>query len=184
MTTRPIGTEQGGVLDRIEPDRPAPARGMRLVTAVLVMATSGCLNEAPQGRLLRAGECEYSDQKRYRVENSATGFASAGTLRVINDETNVPLKKGEAFGIQWEATGMPDVATITFVVQHPLIRRDDGTTHMGTRETLLKKSIDGRIESTDCYALIEDYELEPGNWTISIMRGHQVIATQTFKVGS
>jgi hypothetical protein len=149
----------------------------------LVVATAGCF-EKPQGRVLKAGKCTHVDRAQYRTPDSATGFASLSDLNIVDDNTHVPLAKGAAFGMQWEATGMPARTSITFVVQNPMIRRPDGSTMMGSREEIPKESDHGRIESTDCYVLSEDYEVEPGDWTLSVMHGSQVLVTQTFRVGT
>jgi len=141
------------------------------------------LTGVPTGEIVKAGLCVQNQvTTRYTQPQSTAGYATTGPLAIVRETTSIPLQKDTGFGFTWKAKNLPPQAEVVYLVEHPPITRPDGVTLDHFEEPLLMQSRGGEIESIDCYQLSEDYELVPGQWSLSIhYQGRQLIR-QTFHV--
>jgi hypothetical protein len=98
--------------------------------------------------------------------------------------TNVVLAKGTAFGFDFRIDGAPrgSAVNLTHVITHPKMRKPDGT--ILTKQTFEHEvtAADGRISGSIWYTLREDYELLPGEWSLSVLQGTKVLVEKKFRV--
>lgn len=75
---------------------------------------------------------------QYEHKESTAGYAEEGVeIRLVEKTTTIPLKKGIAFGFEWEAQGLPDMPIkIAMRVKHPRTTKPDGTVSTGFDEML------------------------------------------------
>jgi hypothetical protein len=122
---------------------------------------------------------------RYEHKESTAGYTEkGGDLVLVETTTEVPLKKGIAFGIEWEAQGLPSIPIkITWRVKHPRTTKPDGTVSAGFDETLRVRPKEGKIgRRFDCYILSEDWEMLPGEWCLSVVYEGKVLCEKVFHV--
>jgi hypothetical protein len=152
--------------------------------AVLVAALPACgACAAPTGRILHFGLCDSgSTKKDYAQPDSTAGYASRGNVIIGAETDRIPLHKGVGFGYYWHASGLAPTAEVKYLIRHPPITRKDGKRVESFEETLQLQTVEGELETADCYFLDEDYELVPGDWTITLLVHDQVLVTKTFHV--
>ncbi len=122
---------------------------------------------------------------RYEHRESTSGYAEEGVEVVLIEKTaNIPLKKGITFGIEWEAQGLPDIPIkIAMRVKHPQTTKPDGTISTGFDEMLPFFPEKGRIEKRgDYYSLTEDWEMLPGEWSLTMLYEGKVLCEKVFHV--
>ena len=122
---------------------------------------------------------------QYKHNESTAGYAQeAVEVRLVEKTTTIPLKKGIVFGFEWEAQGLPDMPIkIAMRVKHPRTTKPDGTVSTGFDEMLSFFPEKGRIERRgDYYALSEDWEMLPGEWTLSMVFEGRVLCEKVFLV--
>lgn len=121
----------------------------------------------------------------YRHPGSTAGRAAGGVEAVhIEKTTSVPLRKGIMFGFEWEAEGFPPnmPVIITYRVKHPPALKPDGQVSTGFDEPFYVLPQGITLKTADYYMLSEDWELLPGEWTISVLYEDTVIVEKTFTV--
>lgn len=160
---------------------------MKSVVVLVVPALTlfACATPSPSlvtGEVLRSGLCAHREVARYQQAQSTAGYATVGALEVVAETNTILLKRDIGFGFTWRATGMPPVAEVDFVIQHPIITRPDGKSLEGFVEPLKIASESGVITSTDCYILSEEHELVPGKWSIEVRYRGQSIGRREFEV--
>lgn len=137
----------------------------------------------PAGEVVKAGVCVQEQvTQRYSQPQSTAGYATNGPLKIVRETNTIPLQKDIGFGFTWKAKNMPPQAEVIYLVEHPAITRPDGTTLDHFEEPLLTQSKGGQIESIDCYMPSEDYELVPGQWSLSIHYQGRQLLKQIFHV--
>ena len=122
---------------------------------------------------------------QYEHKESTAGYAEeGGEVKLVETTTTIPLKKGIAFGFEWEAEGLPNMPIkIAMRVKHPQTTKPDGTVSTGFDEMLSLYPKKGRIERRgDYYALSEDWEMVPGEWTLSMVYEGRVLCEKVFHV--
>jgi hypothetical protein len=156
----------------------------RLLAACLVAALPALrAHAAPAGRILHYGLCDSgSTKENYAQPDATAGYASRGNVIIGPTTDRVPLHKGVGFGYYWQATGLAPDFDVKYLIRHPPITRKDGKRVEAFEETLRMQSVDGVFETADCYFLDEDYELVPGEWTITLVVQDLVQLTHTFHV--
>jgi hypothetical protein len=116
---------------------------------------------------------------------------SGGENSIVLDEpkiaettTKVPMKKGTKFGYKWQLVGLisDQPVEIIYRYKHPPMVGPDGKRTEGFDRSIEVQPENGKVESFDGYELSEDYELVPGNWTLSILYQGKVMVTKTFQV--
>jgi tetratricopeptide (TPR) repeat protein len=123
--------------------------------------------------------------KKYEDKESTAGYAEeVGETTLLKKTTDIPLKKGIIFGIVWEAQGLPNIPIkVAMRVKHPQTQKPDGTVSTGFDEMLPFFPKKGRIkERGDYYALSEDWEMLPGEWSLSIVYEGKVLCEKVFRV--
>ena len=94
------------------------------------------------------------------------------------------LVKGVSFGFDFRIDGAPAdrPLRLTHLITHPKMRKPDGT-------TLQRQSFDrdvtanqGAIVGSLWYTLREDFELVPGEWTLSVLHDGSVLVEKKFVV--
>lgn len=136
----------------------------------------------PTGAVVRYGLCAQRDRVSYTQPQSTAGYATTGLLQLSETTTDVPLRKGVGFGFVWKANNLPARPVVTYRVEHPSITRPDGVTLDHFEEDLQEESVNGSIETIDCYILSEDHELVPGQWTLSVFFRGSLLAKKIFRV--
>jgi hypothetical protein len=164
--------------------RPSPACvAVALAAALGGHAAAGAAPAAPAGRIVQAGQCDAGSTKETYAQPDATaGYASRGNVMIVRPGDTIPLHKGVGFGYLWHATGLPSTFDLKYRIQHPPITRKDGKRVEMFEETMAQASVDGEFETADCYFLDEDYEVVPGDWTITLLVQDKVLVTRTFHV--
>jgi hypothetical protein len=138
---------------------------------------------APSGRILHYGLCDSGSTKETYAQPDATaGYASRGNVMIGTATDRIPLHKGVGFGYYWQATGLAPSFDLTYLIQHPPITRKDGRRVERFEETLQLQSVDGAFATADCYFLAEDYELVPGDWSITLLVQDKILVSKTFHV--
>lgn len=162
---------------------PSRSCAPRPLVAAAALACSTLAAAAPTGRILQAGLCAPGSTKEvYKQPDSAAGYASRGNVMITSPTDEVPLRKGAGFGYLWHASGLPPTFDLVYRIQHPPITRPDGKRLEAFTETLTLPSVEGELDTADCYFLDEDYELVPGDWTIALLVDDKVLVTKTFHV--
>ncbi len=123
--------------------------------------------------------------RKYEDKESTAGYAQeVGEATLVKKTTDIPLKKGIIFGIVWKAQGLPSIPIkIAMRVKHPQTNKPDGTVSTGFDEMLPFFPQKGGIkERGDYYALSEDWEMLPGEWSLSIVYESKVLCEKVFRV--
>lgn len=150
--------------------------------AAVALLAAGA-HAAPVGRIVQFGLCDSgSGKENYAQPDSTAGYASRGNMMIGSPTDTIPLHKGVGFGYFWHASGLAPTFAVKYRIQHPPIVRKDGKRAEMFEETLQLASTEGQFETADCYFLDEDYELVPGDWTITLLVQDKVLVTKTFHV--
>ena len=153
-----------------------------VVCAFLALSACGA-RAAPAGRIVQFGLCDSgSGKENYAQPDSTAGYASRGNVMIGSPTDRIPLHKGVGFGYFWHASGLAPTFELKYHIQHPPIVRKDGKRVEMFEETLQLQSVEGEFETADCYFLDEDYEIVPGDWTITLLVQDKVLVTKTFHV--
>jgi len=154
-----------------------------LAACLLAALPAAGAHAAPTGRILHYGLCDSGSTKQdYAQPDATAGYASRGNVIIGRTTDRIPLHKGVGFGYLWQATGLAPAFDVKYRILHPPITRKDGRRVDSFEETLHLQSVDGAFETADCYFLDEDYELVPGDWTITLRVQDEVVLTRTFHV--
>jgi hypothetical protein len=154
----------------------------RLVAALLLLA--GTAGAAAQS----VSRVDIVDYGIYAVDRKGTGRNAEGIgLSTVSNErlavkTNViPAQIGVTFGLHYKVIG-PDpgeAVELRKVTRFPDagLRTPSGEVRHETERTLRSKVGETRFTA---YALMDNFELVPGTWTIEIWQGSAKLAAQSF----
>lgn len=120
---------------------------------------------------------------QYSHEESTAGYAEEGIqTTLVKSTTKIPLRKGIAFGFEWEAEGFPrdTPIKISYRIRHPETTKPDGTISSGFDEPFPLLLEDGKIKTGDYYQISEDWELLPGEWCLSVVYENNVLFEKVF----
>jgi len=149
-------------------------------------AQAAVKSQPPTGKIIGYGIYKVVDQGvRYQDKKSTAGYADRGVqVALISKTESIPLKKGVTFGIQWEAQGLPEgPVKILIKVKHPRTTKPDGRISTSSDEIRSFVSEKGQIKNAgDYYQLSEDWEMLPGEWSISIVYEGKVLCKKVFNV--
>jgi hypothetical protein len=122
--------------------------------------------------------------KRITERGSATGYVTEGGRIFQSAGTNVDLVKGVSFGFDFRIDGVPAVQPLrlTHLIAHPKMKKPDGATLEKQTFDRDVMGTDGTISGTLWYTLREDFELLPGEWTLSVLHGTKVLVEKRFSV--
>jgi len=142
--------------------------------------------QTPTATIVNFGIYEVVESgRKYEHKESTAGYAEEGVkVTLVKKTTDIPLKKGVIFGIEWEAQGLPDIPIkIAMRVKHPQTTKPDGTVSTGFDEMLPFSPKKGRIKKRgDYYGLSEDWEMLPGEWSLSMVYEGKVLCEEVFRV--
>jgi Domain of unknown function (DUF3859) len=160
---------------------------MKFIQAIVVCVVllNGCSKKAgtPQVTVLRSGLCTQGQEvRKYELENSTAGYGTMGDMTITQEGTTISLKKGVGFGFLWSVTGFPQSFEVIYRYEHPPVTRPDGKTLSGYEEPLRHDTLNGSMETTDCYFLSEDHELVPGQWSIAVVYEGKTVAKQDYQI--
>lgn len=137
----------------------------------------------PVGKVTEAGLYVIGDEAPTLMPGTPSGQGrSTSTSKLIASTTEVPLTLKTRFGFCFTLTGIhPDGPTqLTKVVNHPSIRRADGTTGSSYTATRPVRVVNGSVSACEGYGFDHDYELVAGTWTFTIVLAGQALVTQQF----
>ena len=141
-----------------------------LFTIAVFLAASSTLAAPTRSKVLSAGLCEQpKPEQSYAQPQSTAGYATIGDLVITKQTEVVPLRKGIGFGFTWQAEGLPRVAKVVYLIEHPPITKPDGKRIQSFEEPMEHETDNGALRTTDCYMLSEDHELVPGDWSLTIL---------------
>jgi hypothetical protein len=161
-----------------------------LVGAATVVTSVAWLSAAEESLLLRghitkAGFYALTEaEQRIAERGSVTGFVTEGGRTFLSAATNVTLLKGVSFGFDFRIEGAPAdrPVRLTHVIKHPKMTKPDGT--VLERQAFYRDVTgnEGTILGRLWYTMREDFELLPGDWTLSVLQGTSVLVEKKFTV--
>lgn len=123
-------------------------------------------------------------ERRIAERGSASGYVTEGGRIFQTAGTNVNLVKGVSFGFDFRIDGAPTnrPVRIMHVIIHPKMKKPDGT--ISERQSFDREvtSSNGVITGSLWYTLREDFELLPGEWTLSVLHGSTTLVEKKFNV--
>lgn len=139
------------------------------------------------GHITRAGVYEPIDSgKKMSEHGSVTGYVTEGGKVFQSATTNVSLAKGTAFGFDFRIDGAPKdrPVRLTHLITHPKMKKPDGTVleKQGFERNVTTSN--GTISGSLWYTLREDFELVPGEWSLSVLQGTTVLVEKKFRVSA
>ena len=138
----------------------------------------------PSGRILRAGVfSKVSGGEVIESSRSSTGkVLSKLVMTFIRETERIPIKKDTILGYQYRLSNLPETGTVNLrrVLKHPEFQLPDGRVSSGSDFTLTKKVERSEVFAYDVYALNEDYEMVPGDWTFQIWYNGTMLLEQKF----
>jgi len=141
----------------------------------------------PAGKIFSFGIYKVLQEgDRYEHKESTAGYGQmVSDVVLVRTTTEVPLEKGVTFGFEWGAEGLPPgPVKITMRVKHPQTTKPDGKATTGYDETFTVYPENGTIEKRgDYYILSEDWEMLPGEWTLSVIFEGKGLCEKKFRVG-
>lgn len=163
-----------------------------LTSIALVYATASLAGPDPvadqdaghAGKVLRYGLYRLVKPGRTVAhDETATGRMVRGPTLELREQTDrIPLRQGLYFAYQYRLPVTTDKpwADLERVLQHPPMRLPDGTLSTGSRRMIRKRVSAGEVFGLDGYALIEAYELVPGEWRFQLWESGVLRVEQTF----
>ena len=141
-------------------------------------------NVEPAGEVLAYGVYAYSgDKGRSWINPLSTSPVvwEGGDAVLVKQIDRVPLIKDIYFAFEYEFHGLPDgEISMDWAVRHPEITRPDGSISTGytyAREFTVQN---GRAGGVSGYILNQDYELVPGEWSLSYSYQGNVLVEKVF----
>ncbi len=139
------------------------------------------------GHITRAGVYEPAGSgKKMSERGSVTGYVTEGGKVFQSATTNVVLVKGTAFGFDFRIDEVPTGGPVrlTHVITHPKMKKADGTVFEKQTFERDVTSDNGTISGSLWYTLREDFELVPGEWSLSVLQGTRVLVQKKFTVSA
>ena len=153
------------------------------LAATLLLAGSAAMSAPSKSSVVSSGLCEQpKPTERYAQPQSTAGYATLGELVITKQTEIVPLRKGIGFGFTWRAEGLPRIAKVVYLIEHPMITKPGGKQLRSFEEPMEHETLGGVLETTDCYMLSEDHELVAGEWSMTILYNGAPLAKRTFRV--
>lgn len=162
---------------------------LRLLAFTVLLVPAAHCARAPEAPLtahfVDVGVAEpVGPQRRTPDASSATGFVTRGDTVFRSHTTIVPATRGAAFGFSYRLDFVPKdhPVRLTQVIRHPPLKKPDGPVIRHQISSQEVRSSDGHVEGKLWYILREDYEVVPGEWTVSLLQGRRVLLEQRFTV--
>jgi hypothetical protein len=138
--------------------------------AVLLTGSLTCMAAwaAPKAAILEYGYYQFTGKaSRIKNERSTSGYVRKGQAKLVKKTTQIPIEKGRLFGFRFRIEGVDSnvgVIPLELVVEHPPMKKPDGSVSTGYRYPLELKAQNGVVEDKTGYSLNQDYELVEGEW--------------------
>ena len=141
---------------------------MRGICTLLLWGVSLAAIAAPRAQILEYGYYHFNNQSSL-VENGkvASGYVRKGQASLVKKTERIPIEKGRLFGFRFRIEGVDSnvgLIPLELVVEHPPMKKPDGTVSTGYRYPLELKLQDGAVEDKTGYSLNHDYEVVEGEW--------------------
>lgn len=121
------------------------------------------------------------DRERHGRNEDGIGLSTVRNARLAVTTATIPAQLGVTFGFHYKVVGRDtgEVVELRKVTKFPPggLRTPKGEVVRETERTLRNKIGETRFTS---YALVDNFELAPGPWTIEIWQGSVRLASQTF----
>lgn len=123
---------------------------------------------APRAQVLEYGYYKFLKQSsRAENANATSGYVQKGQARLVEKSERIPVEKGQLFGFRFRIDGVNSnvgLIPLEVVVEHPPMKKPDGTVSTGYHYPIQLKLQDGVVEDEAGYSLNQDYELVEGEW--------------------
>lgn len=152
--------------------------------ALLLCWLSVAAVAAPKAEILEYGYYQFTGQAS-RAENAktASGYVRKGQAKLVEKTQRIPVEKGRLFGFRFRITGVDSnvgLVPLELVVEHPPMKKPDGSVSKGYRYPLELKLQDGVVEDKTGYSLNQDYELVEGEWRFEYRFMNKPLMEQRF----
>jgi hypothetical protein len=157
---------------------------LRSICALLLWGLSVAAVAAPKAEILEYGYYQFTGQAS-RAENAktASGYVRKGQAKLVEKTERIPVEKGRLFGFRFRITGVDSsvgLIPLELVVEHPPMKKSDGTVSKGYRYPVELKLQDGVVEDKTGYSLNQDYELVEGEWRFEFRFMNKPLLEQRF----
>jgi hypothetical protein len=160
-------------------------KSIALMLAASALLCAAQTNTQLTGHITKVGVYTLTGAENKITERgSVTGYVTEGGRTFQFAATNVALVKGTSFGFDFRIDGASadHPVRLTHLITHPKMTKPDGT--VLERQTFDRDVIpnEGAISGRLWYTLREDFELLPGDWTLSVLHGTSVLVEKKFTV--
>jgi hypothetical protein len=123
-------------------------------------------------------------EKKISEPGSGTGYVTEGGRTFQSATTNVILAKDTSFGFDFRIDGAPmdHPVRLTHLITHPRMKKPDGTVLEQQSFDRDVTGVEGIISGRLWYTLREDFEMVPGEWSLSVLQGTTVLVEKKFTV--
>lgn len=152
--------------------------------ALVLCLVSVAAIAAPKAEILEYGYYQFTGEAS-RAENakSTSGYVRKGQAKLVEKTRLIPVEKGRLFGFRFRISGVNSnvgLIPLELVVEHPLMKKPDGTESRGYRYPIELKLQDGVVEDKTGYSLNQDYELVEGEWRFEYRFMNKPLMEQRF----
>jgi hypothetical protein len=125
-----------------------------------------------------------AELERERNLATTSGFVRTGGTVELEVSTNeIPLKLNRLFGFKFRIEGFEnkEAVQLKLVVEHPEIKRPNGSTSKGYSYPVLLEVKNGVIDNQSGYSIDHEYEMVEGDWTFEYWYNDEKLLSHTFK---
>ena len=121
--------------------------------------------------------------KLARLERENLENTNKAKLQLVKTTKVIPIEKGRFLGFMYLITGLPNqpITELEFVVEHPEMKKPDGTKSTGFRYVRKLKTYDGAIQGRSGHKFDHPYEMVEGKWRFEYWYKGKVIVAQEFE---
>jgi hypothetical protein len=117
---------------------------------------------------------------------STAGYGSVINTRFIEQVKTITLKKNEVFGFKYsinDTSTEDEWVPVVVHIKHPQTTNYLGQVSYGFSEkSAAKLKSDGRYHNGAFYIFTEEYEMIPGEWTVSVIYRNEFVVRKRFNV--
>lgn len=125
-----------------------------------------------------------SELERQRNIATTTGYVRVGgEVELVESTVEIPLQLNRLFGFKFKIDGFGDkeAVQLKLVVEHPEIKRPNGSTSTGYSYPVLLPVEDGSVINQSGYSIDHEYEMVEGDWKFEYWYNEQKLISQTFR---
>lgn len=139
---------------------------------------------APRATILDYGYYEFTgDSERIANPLATAGYVTRGDAGLVKQTRHIPVQRGRLFGFRFRIDNMNEnvgVIPLELVVNHPEMKKPDGSSSTGYRYRIDLKVSNGAVEDKTGYRMNEMYELVEGEWSFEYRFMNRTLLKQTF----